>query len=379
MKMDVTVIIPMFNAEKTIGRCVKSAAGQAVREILLVDDGSEDGTMKEAGKLALQFPEVRILQQKHGGVSRARNLGIREARGEWILFLDADDSLAEGAVRCLADLVKEHRTDNGENKERDAWIHDLVLDLENEGERVCRKAKEKGNCTARENIAEGTGIRTDACCGRVVRGNMPAALAGCACRYFAEKHDLLNYVLEAPTDRLTIHGWMFRRCICTEQEIFFQPELRLGEDSDWVLRYLSACHGAVFTERPVYQYTISPDSAIHHWKPGQTEGYLKMLEMVGSTPASRERNWPLFVLTNLLLILTHDTFHPANPAGRRRQIREAARLRNLPVFAEAFEKADLSGLDGKKRIVLQCMKSGRILPVWAAVKIRQMQNAGHAK
>ena len=316
----------MYNAADTIGRCVEScvASGSESPEVLLIDDGSTNGTLESAEALAARYPAVRCLRQSHAGVSEARNLGIREARGEWILFLDADDALCEGAIQALCGSVD---------------------------------------------------ARADACCGRIIRGTeaskpeaMPAVLR-------TDRHDLLNYVLAEPTDRLTIHGWMFRRSVCLELGIWFNPKLRLGEDSDWVLRYLSACRGARFVSAPVYRYTLSEESTIHRWKPGQTEAYLDMLREIGPSPVSGEENWPLYVLTTLLLVLTHDTFHPANPAPFRAKLREAGRLREMSVFAEAFHRADLRDMGLAKRATLACLKARLYVPVWAAVKLRQAQNA----
>ena len=88
--MRVSVVIPAFNAQATLEECVRSVLSQTltVVEVILVDDGSTDATLA----LARSFGGcVRVLQQSQGGPARARNLGTREAIGEWIAFLDADD------------------------------------------------------------------------------------------------------------------------------------------------------------------------------------------------------------------------------------------------------------------------------------------------
>ncbi len=316
----------MYNAADTIERCVEScaASGGDPSEILLIDDGSTDSTLERAEALAARFPAVRCLRQPHAGASEARNLGIREARGEWLLFLDADDALCEGAIQAL--------------------------------------------CASLDG-------RADACCGRIIRGKDAARPVAAPAILKTDRHDLLNFALAEPTDRLTIHGWLFRRSICLRHGVWFNPALRLGEDSDWVLRYLSACRGAAFVSAPVYRYTLSGESSIHRWKPGQTEAYLDMLEAIASSPVSREDNWPLYVLTTLLLILTHDTFHPANPAGARARFQEARRLRELPNFSAAFRQAHLRGMGFAKRATLACLKARLYAAVWAAVKLRQAQNA----
>lgn len=315
----------MYNACKTIERCVKSICASRAEsiEILLVDDASTDNTWEQASKLAQSNPSIRLIQQAHAGASEARNRGIREAQGEWILFLDADDSLLDDAIPIL--------TENAD-----------------------------------ESI--------DACCGRIVRGT--EAVRGKNSTQFLKTnpHDLLNFALSDPTNRLTLHGWLFRRSICVEFGIWFNPSFRLSEDSDWVLRFLSACRGAKFIGNPVYRYTISPESTIHRWKPGQMQAYLDMLAEINQSSVSSESNWPLFVLTTLLLILTHDTFHPAKPTKLRAQLSEAKMLRSLPVFEDAFRLADLSKLGPGRRMILSCLKARLYLLVWMAVKLRQTHN-----
>ncbi len=88
--MDVSVVIPTHNRSGMVGRAIRSVLGQtlAPREIIVVDDGSVDGT---AIQLARQFPGISVLRQAHAGVSAARNLGIQAARCEWIALLDSDD------------------------------------------------------------------------------------------------------------------------------------------------------------------------------------------------------------------------------------------------------------------------------------------------
>jgi glycosyltransferase involved in cell wall biosynthesis len=87
----VSVIIPMFNAETTIVAAIGSALCQTLTniEVLVVDDGSTDSSV---GRIAaIQDPRLRILRSAHGGAARARNVGIAEARGQFITFLDSDD------------------------------------------------------------------------------------------------------------------------------------------------------------------------------------------------------------------------------------------------------------------------------------------------
>ena len=93
--MNYSFIVPVYNCKDYLSACVQSirAAGLTDYEILLVDDGSTDGSGAVCDALAEKYPQVRVIHQENGGVSSARNRGIREAKGDYILFVDADDTL----------------------------------------------------------------------------------------------------------------------------------------------------------------------------------------------------------------------------------------------------------------------------------------------
>ena len=90
----VSVIVPAWRAEKTLAATLGSVLRQTWREleVLVVDDASPDGTLPLAQSFAEKDARVRVLaQEENGGVSKARNRGVQEARGEWVAFLDSDD------------------------------------------------------------------------------------------------------------------------------------------------------------------------------------------------------------------------------------------------------------------------------------------------
>jgi glycosyltransferase involved in cell wall biosynthesis len=97
-KQLVSVIIPVYNAEKYLAKTIESAMNQTHRpiEVIIVDDGSTDQSLKIA--LAYQSEQVKVLSQKNEGASAARNKGLSEAKGDFIQFLDADDLLSTDKI-----------------------------------------------------------------------------------------------------------------------------------------------------------------------------------------------------------------------------------------------------------------------------------------
>lgn len=106
----VSIVIPLYNKQDTICDSVKSALSQTVSdiEVLVVDDGSTDDSICRLSQLADQ--RLRIIHKKNGGVSSARNSGVINAKGEWILFLDADDFILPNCIEVLSDLTKRYST-----------------------------------------------------------------------------------------------------------------------------------------------------------------------------------------------------------------------------------------------------------------------------
>ncbi len=113
MDVKVTVIIPVYNTKKYLEQCVASVTGQTYRdiEILLIDDGSMDGSAALCDTLAEQDGRIRVIHKENGGAATARNLGIEKALGEYIMFLDSDDWLDTNAVGTLVQYADEKQTD----------------------------------------------------------------------------------------------------------------------------------------------------------------------------------------------------------------------------------------------------------------------------
>ena len=105
--MKMSVVIPVYNGEMHLADAVKCLQGQDFTdwEAVIVDDGSTDATPQIADGLARHDNRIRVLHQSNGGVSVARNHGLDEARGDWIVWLDADDAYVPGALRRIVDLT----------------------------------------------------------------------------------------------------------------------------------------------------------------------------------------------------------------------------------------------------------------------------------
>lgn len=103
MKPFISIIVPVFKAERYLEECVRSALAQDFGdfEMILVDDGSPDRSGKICDVLAREEPRIRVIHKENGGCNSAREVGVKAAGGDWIMFLDADDFLYSGALAVL--------------------------------------------------------------------------------------------------------------------------------------------------------------------------------------------------------------------------------------------------------------------------------------
>jgi CDP-ribitol ribitolphosphotransferase / teichoic acid ribitol-phosphate polymerase len=113
MSPKVSIIIPAYNAEKTIARMLDAVRAQTFEnyEVIVIDDGSTDGTRNILEEYAHSDSRIRIFHQENAGVSAARNRGLDEATGDYVLFYDADDTVPENAVHDMYFAAREHLAD----------------------------------------------------------------------------------------------------------------------------------------------------------------------------------------------------------------------------------------------------------------------------
>ena len=105
----ISVIVPVYQAEALLPQCVESVLAQTFSdwELLLIDDGSRDGSPTLCDGYAARDPRIRVFHKPNGGVSTARNLGLEQATGPYIAFLDADDTFEPAALETLSENLSD--------------------------------------------------------------------------------------------------------------------------------------------------------------------------------------------------------------------------------------------------------------------------------
>ena len=113
--MILSIIIPVYNVEPFVERCIRSCEAQNIAknkyEIICINDGSKDNSLKIISRIADEFPNIHVFSQPNAGLSAARNDGMRVAKGDYYMFVDSDDWIAENCLGMLTDKLREERPD----------------------------------------------------------------------------------------------------------------------------------------------------------------------------------------------------------------------------------------------------------------------------
>ena len=247
----ISIIIPAYNTAPYIHRAIESSIRQTHKnvEIIIVDDGSQDDTLKVAESFAAKDERVRVFHQNNAGVSAARNYGIREAHGEYLMFLDSDDWLEDDAAEFLLSEQIQHP-----DLMTAADIFRVYFDTENNN--ILRRK------TYRETLPSGLFD---------VEGTIYASI----------KLIMFN-----------VYPKIFRRDIIDENGISFHEGIHYGEDQLFVFSYLSCMKGTAFFSRPLLNYLTRPGSAMqtsyYERKTNVEKPFVLMINHPANTPAVKK-------------------------------------------------------------------------------------------
>ena len=216
MAPTVSIIVPVYNAEKTIGRCVDSILSQQYTdfELLLVDDGSTDSSGAICDSYTLADSRVQVIHKENTGVSDTRNIGISRAAGVYLQFLDSDDWITPDATKLLVETARDH--------DCDLVISDFYRVV---GERVSRKGDiDEDRVLTREEYAA--------------------------------------HMMEQPADFYYGVLWnkLYRRDIVESHRLRMDPELSWCEDFMFNLEYIRHAQRFYALQVPIYYYVKTKGS-----------------------------------------------------------------------------------------------------------------------
>lgn len=144
-----SIIIPVYNVEKYIERCLDSIITSESQnyEVILIDDGSTDKSLEICQKYEKKFKNIFVFSKKNGGASDARNFGNTKARGEYIWYIDSDDYITPNAVNEILDIIKKFKSDVIICKSKKIYDNGTVMD-------ECQYSIKKGEFSSNEFMNE---------------------------------------------------------------------------------------------------------------------------------------------------------------------------------------------------------------------------------
>lgn len=214
--MKISIIIPVYNMEEYLDICLESLLSQTLNEVevIFVDDGSTDKSVEKLKTYIEKYNNIRLLCQKHKGVSAARNLGIRHSSGDYITFVDADDYVEYNMYNKLYNMAYENNSD--------MIICDFYEKYEDKKESV-RVLKNVDNY---ENVLD------------------------------VVKNEIIN-----KHEYAFCFNKLYKSNIIKNNNIAFNESISICEDLEFNLKYIDRCDKITYLPIPLYNYLIRPTSA----------------------------------------------------------------------------------------------------------------------
>lgn len=226
--LKVSVVVPVYNVEQYIKRCIDSLIGQTLTdiEIILVDDGSTDRSAEICDAYAKDYSNIKVVHKENGGLGSARNAGIKVAVGKYIGFVDSDDFISEKMYKTLLDLAEKHDADCVYCEYAKCWNDNVKIPNVNAG--------------YEQTVYEGNEILNPYLLDRI--GCMPSEKEDCS--YGA-----------------SVGLGLFKKDIIFEDKIDFVSErVIISEDMIFDIDFIPKCNKIVHTNEVLYYYRFNPNS-----------------------------------------------------------------------------------------------------------------------
>jgi glycosyltransferase EpsJ len=321
-----SVIVPVYKGEATLRRCAHSILSQSFSdlELLLVEDGSPDGSGALCDALAGEDHRVRVFHKPNGGVSSARNLGLQKAQGDYIAFADADDWWEPGAFQALYDALISAGADTA-------------------------------GC-GHYNVSPSGERRAEA-------GAMAAGVYGQSEIQAGILDRLVGYRLEEP-GRPVLNGFIWRfffsRQLIAQHQIAFEGAYL--EDELFLLEYFRFAQRLAMVDAPLYCYFLNPDSVTHRYLPNYLDTFFRFMERKRELVEKfglAVPDWEANSLWAGLLIAISNEYAPGNPAPRAEKTRRVASFLSLPQVAQAVKDYAPKLANRNKRLVAGLVRRGQ--------------------
>lgn len=345
MAVSISVIIPVYNVEKYIDKCIQSVINQSMTdtEIILVDDGSTDKSLVKCKEWSQKDDRVRAIHQTNQGVSVARNRGIKESSGEWIAFIDSDDWIEPNYLEVLYKAAV--------RKNIDISICGFYFDYPDEI--VVRGHYEKDmEFNRREEISQ-IQIQIFAKNMSKIRNNSGDRIGAPWCK-------------------------LFRSDFIKDNKLEFIPNLKRSQDVVFNLFALEHAIKVIYTNQPLYHYRINPDSVCVKFSKTILTNVNAYLNEMDAFITKYHENDIVFrdafstkVCTSVYKCMFQYFFNENYSGSYRKMKRELNEYLSQNIFKNALKNVKYQNLDASEKVFVFCLKYRMIAILLFLVKMRQ--------
>ncbi len=331
----ISVVIPVYHVKSMyLKRCIDSVLQQTIPsdeiEIILVLDGvhEEYNALEE-----LYDKRVHWITKEHEGVCAARNRGINEANGKWILFLDADDWLSKDCFQ---------------------FFEKTLLETSKAIIMFCM-VREYAESESKKQVSDdyAGGIKK------------------------LDKESFMKKAFSPQTGVGYAWGKFLDRTILIKENLYFKQQLSMAEDAEFVIRAIPEYETILYTPKQFYHYWFNPDSAVRRYRKNYAQSYIDSMNCIQTYVEQEMPQYKIecdnFILYHLLLIAVNDCFHPEHPGTIIDQITDLKKKVQLPIFKNALKNLRLNQFSLTRKIAIICIYCHFWIGVAAIAKIRHCQ------
>lgn len=307
--MLISVVIPVYQAKNSLRRSVNSIVKNNEIEILLIDDGSQDGSSQLCDELAKENEQIRVVHQKNQGVSAARNQGIKMAKGTYILFLDADDWFISDSWSTIISYAKQNID----------FVGFSYYSVFPDGVKIEEPFPDRD----------------------IIR----------------DYDSFMKILLGTPLLH-TCWGKLFRRDLINQQGIEFSASLTIGEDYIFVMEYCKYIKSQLLVNNPVLCYYQNPVGVVRNFEFIKYEVCLKQVwdYCKQYTSEKKRKNYiDIMCQYQLLTMIYYMRMISINEKGKRKYD-SLKRFFNADFVREIVNKTKKENLSGYRKLEYNLIK-----------------------
>lgn len=311
--MRLSIIISVYNAEKYIVRCIESIIFQLLEgdELILVDDGSVDNSGVICDKYQEKYLNVIAVHQDNKGAGAARNTGIKVANGDYIIFMDSDDFADEKMVECVRSYS---------NKGYDIILFEYIVEDSSKRKKQYNLVNVKLHEFSKESSKQ-----------------------------FLKSNFLARDIVEGCNFNMrSVWAKAYRRKFILNNELYFDEDVKIGEDMLYLIKVYSLFENAACVEVPIYHYFFQNEESITNcYKPDLEKMINSYISAINPWLKENAEYIPYhanYRLNDMILYIKYDFFHKENKEENKILKNEMKRILVDGIYQEYYKIAKDNGL-----------------------------------